>query len=391
MATPQPSARRTARTDRVASLVVAFGFSVGLGVATVAIPLLALDVGYDAAAVGFLVATSAAAQLGTRLGLPWLLGWFPDRTLIAVASLLMMSAFVLLLGSTALPIFVAAQLLQGSARAIFWTSSQTHAVRSGGRPVERLVDLNTAGNVGTLIGPTLAGSLAVFGLPFAIAAAAVGAAAAAVGTPLLIRLEAYDRRLSAGTLRLLRRDGVDVACWASVVGGGWWSMVGSYIPVILVGAGIGSQGIGWLITASEGASIAALVALRRLAAERVRPVVWAGGLGAIVSLAAFAIAPADITVYLVLLLAGGAASGAVTALAPALASLAAGPDEQGDVMSVTGTFRAAALLATPAAVGALLSLVALGPAVVIVSGAFGLSALAVGRTSAALAVVRSRR
>ena len=50
-----------------------FSFSVGLGVATVAIPLLALESGYDAAAVGFLVATSAASQLAFRLGLPWLL------------------------------------------------------------------------------------------------------------------------------------------------------------------------------------------------------------------------------------------------------------------------------------------------------------------------------
>src|SRR3954452_4005313 len=94
------STRSTAPgADRVVSLVVAFGFSVGLGVATVAIPLLALDAGYDEAAVGFLVATSAAAQLGTRLILPWLLGWFPDRTLIAVASALMLSGFSLLLGA----------------------------------------------------------------------------------------------------------------------------------------------------------------------------------------------------------------------------------------------------------------------------------------------------
>ena len=69
------------------------------------------------------------------------------------------------------------------------------------------------------------------------------------------RLPTYDRQGSPGATRLLRRDGVDVACWASVVGGGWWAMLGSYIPVILVGASVGSQGIGWLITLSEGASI----------------------------------------------------------------------------------------------------------------------------------------
>src|SRR6478736_2097173 len=133
----RPTGPTTPGTDRVTSLVVAFGFSVGLGVATVAIPLLALGAGYDEAAVGFLVATSAVAQLGTRLGLPWLLAWLPDRTLIALASVLMLVGFSLLLGSTAPPVFVVAQLAQGAARAIFWTSSQTHAVRSGGQPIKR--------------------------------------------------------------------------------------------------------------------------------------------------------------------------------------------------------------------------------------------------------------
>ena len=68
-------------SDRIASLAVIFAFSIGLGVATVAIPLLALESGYDAAAVGFLVATSAASQLGFRLCLPWLLRRVPDRSL----------------------------------------------------------------------------------------------------------------------------------------------------------------------------------------------------------------------------------------------------------------------------------------------------------------------
>ena len=202
-----------------------------LGVATVAIPLLALGAGYDAATVGFLAATSAASQLGTRFALPWLLGRFPDRSLIVVASLVMCAAFVLLLLSTALVVFAAAQLLQGAARAVFWTSSQTHAIRGEGPAVRGLVDLNVLGNSGTLVGPALGGSLAAIGLPVALGAAAGAAALAAVLALLLRRLPPYDRRRSAGSTRLLRREGVDVACWASVVGGAWWSMMGSFVPV----------------------------------------------------------------------------------------------------------------------------------------------------------------
>lgn len=348
--------------DRIASLVVVVAFSVGLGVGTVAIPLLALHAGYDPAAVGFLVATSAAAQLGLRLAMPWLLGRFADRTLIAVSSVCMLVAFSLLLISTAVVVFVTAQLLQGTARAIFWTSSQTHAVRSGGRPVDRLVDLNAAANVGTLVGPALAGTLAAFGLPFALVAAGVGATVAIAGTPLLLRLDAYDRRRSAGTTGLLRRDGVDVACWSSLVSGGWWAMLGSYIPVILIGAGLGPGAVGWLVTLSEGASIVGILALRGLAPRRIRPAVVIGSFGTAAALIAMALAPSDTIVYGLILVLGGVASGTTTTLGPALASLAATADEQGDALSLTGVFRAAALLATPAAVGALLAIASLAAA-----------------------------
>src|SRR6185369_16111422 len=161
--------------DRPASLAVAFGFALSLGISTVAIPLLALSSGYDAAAVGFLVAGAAGAQLATRLALPWLLGRFTDRSLIIVSVALMLVAFGLLSVSTALPAFIAAQLAQGTARAIFWTASQTHVIRSGGPAVHRLVDFNLAGNGGTLIGPLLAGFLATLSASLAITAAAIAA------------------------------------------------------------------------------------------------------------------------------------------------------------------------------------------------------------------------
>lgn len=365
--------------DRTAALVVVFGFSVGLGVGTLAIPLLALGAGYDAAAVGFLAATAAATQLGTRLGLPWLLGRFPDRSLIGASSLMMATAFGLLLFSTALPIFVAAQLLQGAARAIFWTSSQTHAIRGPGKPVRRLIDLNVVGSLGTLTGPALAGMLAVLGLPVALAAAGLGALLAAIGSTRLHRMPAFDRTRSVGTLGLLRRQGVDVACWASVVGGAWWSMMGSFVPVILVGAGIGPQGIGWLITASEGAGMTALIALRNVSPGRVPGAVRLAAVGAGLALAALAVAPPELLVYAGLLVAGGAASGTVTTLAPAMASLAAGSHEQGDALALAGTFRAGALFGTPAMVGGLLSIVTLAPALVIVAVGALLPGLAVGR------------
>jgi len=370
-------------SDRRISLLVAFGFALSLGIATVAIPLLAIGAGYDAAAVGFLVAIAAGSQLATRFTLPWLLGRYADRLLIGLAAALMLGGFGLLVASTALPVFVAAMVAQGAARALFWTSSQTHAIRGGGPPVRRLVDLNLAGNVGTLTGPAIGGTLAAIAPQLALAAGGIAVGLALVGTPLLAVFAPYDRRRSAGALRLLRRDGVDVACWANVVGGTWWSMIGSYVPVILVSAGIGPAIIGWLVTLSEGAGATTLLFLRRVSATRIRPIVRFGAFVELGALASIAVAPPLLAVYAVLLIGGGIGAGCVTALSSALATLAAGEHEQGDALALTGVFRATALLAAPAGVGALLAVVALPVAMLSLVAAVVVPGVVIGRAQVA--------
>ncbi len=161
-------------------------------------------------------------------------------------------------------------------------------------------------------------------------------------------------------------------------------MMGSFVPVILVGAGLGPGGVGWLVTLSESAGVAALLALRRVHRRRVRPIVWTAGVTISVALAALALAPPIAAVYGALMVVGGAASGTATTLAPAMASLAAGPEEQGDAMALTGTFRAAALFGGPAAVGALLSVVALTPALLAIAAVAVIPGLTVaGPTSSA--------
>jgi hypothetical protein len=368
-----------ARNDRPLALGVAFAFALSLGIAIVAIPLLAIDSGYNAAAIGFIVATSAAAQLATRLALPWLLGRFADRALIAFAAVLMLGAFLLLLLSTALPAFLLAQLGQGAARAIFWTSSQTHAIRSGGPPVRRLVDLNLAGNAGTLTGPALAGFLATIGLPVAIAGAAIAVGIAAVGAPLMAAFPPYDRRGGVGAFGLLRRDGVDVACWANFVAGTWWSMISSYIPVVLVGAALGPAIIGWLVTLSEGAGAATLLVLRRTAPSRIRRIVTAGAFVEMAVLAGIAVAPPILAAYALLLIVGGTAAGAVTSLAPALVTMVAADQEHGDALALSGTFRSIALLGVPASVGAVLGVASLPVAMVAVAALSAAPGFALGR------------
>ena len=367
MSAPNLSATRGERSDRPLALTVAFAFALSLGIAIVAIPLVALDAGYSPATIGFLVAVSAGSQLVARFALPWLLGRFADRLLITLAGACMLAGLGILLLTTELPGFLLAQAVLGASRALFWTASQTHALRSGGEPVKRLVDLNLAGNAGTLTGPVLAGLLATIGLPVAIAGAALAVSVTLIGAPLLRAFPLYDRRQSGGALRLLRREGVDMACWANVVGGVWWSMIGSYVPVILVGAGLMPSIIGLLVTLSEGAGAAMLVVLRRTPVRLVPRIVRAGAFTEMVALVAIALAPHTALAYAAFLILGGGAAGCVTGLAPALVALAAGEQEHGDALALSGTFRSLALLGAPALVGTLLGFVALPVAMIAIA------------------------
>lgn len=366
-------------SDRLVSLLVVGLFSHGLGIGTVAVPLIALGAGYDAASVGFLVAVSAASQLAGRLALPWLLGRFPDRALSAVAASLLLGAFGSIALSTALPVFLLAQVLQGVGRALFWTSSQTHAIRDSGRPVDRLVDLNIAGNAGTLTGPLVAGALGTVDLRLALLAAVIVAGGAVTGSLTLRRLPPFDRRRSSGAIGLLRRPGIAASSWGSVVGGGWWSMLGSFVPVLLVGAGVGTLGVGGLVTASEAAGLVALLAMRRLPVERVAGAVAIGGFVVCAALVGLAVAPPIVALYILLLIAGGAGSGTVTTLAPALAAAEAEPEEQGDALALAGTFRAGALLGAPAGVGALVSVVPITTGLFILGSGLAVVGVAIER------------
>ena len=369
------------RSDRTTSLLVVGLFSHGLGIGIVVVPLIALASGYDAPAIGFLVAVAAATQLVSRFALPWLLGRFPDRLLSAFAAAALAASFAALTVTTVLPVFVLAQVLQGMGRAIFWTSSQTHAVRDTGRPVDRLVDLNLAGNTGTLSGPLVAGVLGAVDLRLALAFAALVAGSAALGALALAHLPPFDRRRSSGTLSLLRRPGIAASSWGSVVGGGWWSMLGSFVPVLLVGVGVETLGVGTLVMASEAAGFVTLFLLRGLPAAHVGRAVAIGGFACCGALVGLAVAPASLPVYVALLLLGGAASGTVTTLGPALAAAEAGPDEQGDALALAGLFRAGALFSAPAAVGALVTVVPL---------AAGLFSLGASLAAVGLVVERGR-
>ena len=156
-------------------------------------------------------------------------------------------------------------------------------------------------------------------------------------------------------------------------------MISSYIPVVLVGAGLGPAIIGWLVTLSEGAGAGTLLVLRRTSSSRIRAIVRTGAFAEMAVLAGIAVAPPVLAAYAALLIVGGTAAGAVTSLAPALVTMVSRDQEHGDALALSGTFRSIALLGVPASVGAVLGFVALPVAMVAVAALSAAPGFVLGR------------
>ena len=370
-----PEHDRPAR-DAVASAAAAAVYSVSLGAATVALPLLALQAGYSAFEIGALTAASAVAQMAVRLALGWAMRRWPDWTLMAGAVITLAASCLLVTLSSAMVPFVLAQLLQGASRACFWTGSQTHVVRGGGRAAGALARVNFVASVGQLAGPVLAGVLTEISAELALGVSAVIALAGLVPTLLLDRLPPFAPPPDRPPGRLWRRPGVDVGCWAGMTAGGWRALLSSYVPVALDAAGQSATTVGALVSVANGAQllgtglsgrVRAQLTVRALAAC----IVATGATTALTGAVA-----ANTALAAVVLAVSGVAAGAVQVLGPALAAESVHPEERGDAIAATGTFRAAALFAAPMAVAGMVALVPLTPAIAVAGAGMALPAVA---------------
>lgn len=358
--------------DLAASFLGAAVFSLALGMAGVALPLLALSAGYSLAEVGVLTAVSAGAQMLTRLVLGAAMRRWADRNLVAAAALSLAFSNVLVAISPALLPFVLAEVLQGAARACFWTGSQAHVVRGHGRAVVALATINFAGAIGLFAGPIVAGLLSARTPVLAMGVAAVIALAGALPAVLLDRLPPFRRPTDRGPRRLWRRPGVAIGCWAGVTAGAWTSLMTSYVPLLLSAADHSAAMIGVLVAAANAASVVGGVAVASLSRPRTLAAFLFGTLTTGVGLASAAAVAHHSVPGAVALAVSGLGAGVLQTMGPAVAAETVHPEERGDAIAVAGTFRAAALLLTPLAVAGLLGVVALVPAMVITGAAVAL-------------------
>jgi MFS family permease len=355
------------RRDTVASLSGAVVFAVALGIASVAVPLLALRSGYSTPEIGVIIALSAVTQMGARIVMGAMMRRFPDKWFVVTAATSLALSCSLMVFWTSWPVFIASQLLQGLARAFFWTGTQTHAVRLSTSAVRALARVNLASGTGQIIGPLLAGVLIGRSPQLALGVAACISTVGVASAALLVRLSPFTGRAKdAAGGRVWRRPGVDVACWAGASAGAWRGILGSYIPVVLEQARQSSTTIGVLVAVANGAQVAGTWVAGRLHGAGVRRALVLGVLASGIGVAV--VGPlADLAVLSGLaLLISGIGAGALQTVGPAVATDAVAPNERGEAIASAGTFRAAALLVSPFAVAGLVTFIPLGLAVLTV-------------------------
>jgi MFS family permease len=373
---------RVPSRDVTASATGAIFFSFSLAIASVALPLLALRAGYSAAEVGLLVAVSAISQMATRLVLGAVMRRYGDWTLILGAGLLLaLSNGVVSLSAAVVP-FVLAQLLQGVARACFWTGTQTHVVRGPGRAAGALATVNLVSSAGLLAGPVAAGLLSertpVLALVIATGIALLGV----LPTLLLDRLPPFVPPAERPPGRLYRRPGVDLGVWGGFTAGAWRGLLSAYVPVALDAARQSTSTIGVLVSVANAAALVGSAAAGRVPVRWSRRTVLVAMIVTGLTAALTGALASHVVLVAVVLATSGLAAGLVQVLSLATASDSVHPEERGEAIAISGTFRAGALFAAPLAVAGLVVVLPLGAAVAVVGAAMTVPALALHRRAA---------
>ena len=360
-ASPVPPTRR----EVVGQYTGALLFSVSLGITLVAYPLFVVGQGWSHTTAGVLIGLSAAVQVLTRWRLGSVMRLVSNSYVITAAAALMGLGVGLLVVDSGLAALAVSSVVQGVARACFWTGNQVQIVRSSRSTPKAIATLNMAATAGMLVGPALGGVLAQSSFRTAFAVAAAVAFAGVAPTLALVRLPPFARVGGHGYLKLLASRGVRVGVWASVAVGAWRGLLGSYVPIGLDAAGSSETLIGVVVAVANGASAVSGYLAVDMEGSRVAPGVARWGA---VTLVATVFVGFDLPVAATMaaLVVGGVAVGLLQVLAITAVSEGVRDELQGDAVTIAGVARGMTLSGAPLGVAALL-VVGLGPAVLVVT------------------------
>jgi MFS family permease len=369
--------------DVVASSTNALMFSLALGVASLTLPLLALDAGYGVAQIGLLVSLSAVVQIVVRASSGRILRRIEDRTLLAVAGSAQVLCFLVALSFQDLWGLAFAWTVQGFARACFWTASQTHVMRGPGTSIGAMAVLNSFGSIGALIGPVVAGLLAESSIEAALTVGAVAGGITLLPVAALDRLPTFVRPDKRSERSVWRRPGVDAACWSGVTAGTWRALMDSVVPAALQGARQSTSTTGALMSVANGTAVLGALVIGRLRPSWVAPVFVTAMLMATAGIGAFGFAAGSVPVAAVLLAAAGLGAGALQTLGPALAATSVEEHERADAVAAYGTMRTTAMFGAPLAVAGMVTLIPVAPALLVVGAVLSVPTVTVRSLRAA--------
>lgn len=351
---------------RYVVFLTATACGVALGTSTVALPLLALEAGHSAERIGFFTGAGALTQLTSRAFIGALLRRFPDRMVIAAATVALTSTFAAVSVFRHALAFVAAASLEGMARALFWTGIQTHVVRGQKEVGSNIAKVTLAGYVGLGIGPTLAGALLDVSPLLSLGWGALCSALALAGALRLDKWPPFSPPKEAGRVRVWRRRPVVIGSLATGVAGSWRGLLSSYVPVALVAGSQTSAGVGLAVTLGSGANMLAALALVRQQPRRQERGIVIGCAVAGLGIGVLGLMAGSAVIVILCLVASGFAAGMLQITGASYAAQGVHPEERGDVLALTGLVRAAAIMATPVFVAVMLHVVPLGAALAMV-------------------------
>lgn len=365
--------------NAIANVAAAALFCLSLAVASLAVPLLAIDVGYGVGEVGLLLATSAISQIVVRLFTGMWMRRVSQRLLIIAGTAMLTVSCVMLTLSADWHLFLASQLLQGAARALFWTGAHTHAARTANSPVRVLAAITLASGISYIVGPLLAGLLMNWSVEVTFLVAAAVAAATAIPGVFLTRLEPFPPKEKGGPGQYIwRRPGVRDACWIAASSGAWRGIISSYVPVVLDQARLSSTTIGILVAVANAAFVAGGALAAWMADPTRRSLLMSAVLGAGIGIALVHPAAGNVGLCAAALGISGLAAGLLETLWPALASRSVQADAAGDAIASAGTVRAATMFAAPLGTAALVTVLPLGASLLTVGMVMALPTWTIG-------------
>ncbi len=363
--------KREARLAAIAALA----FSLAMGTQSVLLPLLALAAGYSKPDVGILTAISAIAQLFTRILSATAMRRFSDKTLVVLSGIVLAVSSISVALSSFVLVFVIAELIQGIARGLFWSSATTHVLRQEGPTVGLMATINFLSSFGLFAGPTVAGLIAKFSLSTALVVAGVIALTTVIPAVLLSKEPPFEKGAKKIKREIWGKSEVRLGSWAGMTAGSWRGILNSYVPVVLRSVGDSYFLVGVLVSMANGASILG-TGLMGLLKRRSPIKVFALGVAmAAIGTGFVGITAKSIFISLVILVAGGVGAGLLQTLGPVIATAGVETHQKGDAVALAGSFRAGALLGAPLLMAVLLGPIGLSAALLVSGAVLGLPIL----------------